>query len=128
MNILYSVGGSALILKSQLPREQVSYDPSTVQCNEQTGRIILSVFSSITTIFFAFGGHNIALEIQSILPHPPSTVKPKMSGSLHVQVSGLLLPHLAQAAGPRRLRCIHVLWPFRVGLDTLLAWSPFLTT
>lgn len=83
MSILYSVGGSALSLHSALPRDQVSYDPSTVQCNEAFYRTVLSVFSSVTTIFFAFGGHNIALEIQSILPHPPCTVKPMMKG-VHV--------------------------------------------
>lgn len=83
MSILYSVGGSALSFHSALPRDQVNYDPGSVQCNQQTYRVVLSVFSSITTIFFAFGGHNIALEIQSILPHPPCTVRPMMRG-VHV--------------------------------------------
>ena len=29
---------------------------------------------------FAYGGHNVVLEIQATLPHPPSTVKPMMKG------------------------------------------------
>ena len=31
-------------------------------------------------VAFAYGGHNVVLEIQATLPHPPSTVKPMMKG------------------------------------------------
>ena len=43
---------------------------------------VFGVMSSIATFAFAYGGHNIALEIQSTLPMPPSTVGPMMK-SVH---------------------------------------------
>jgi amino acid permease len=39
-----------------------------------------AVFNAITTMLFAYGGHNIALEIQATLPAPPSTVRRMMRG------------------------------------------------
>lgn len=40
----------------------------------------MGTVAAITTVFFAFGGHSIALEIQATLPFPPTTVRPMMQG------------------------------------------------
>ncbi|KAI8470815.1 MAG: amino acid transmembrane transporter [Monoraphidium minutum] len=40
---------------------------------------VMDIFAAISTILFAYGGHNIALEIQATLPNPP-TVKRMMRG------------------------------------------------
>lgn len=36
--------------------------------------------AAVWQVAFAYGGHNVVLEIQATLPHPPSTVKPMMKG------------------------------------------------
>ncbi|KAK9826733.1 hypothetical protein WJX81_002553 [Elliptochloris bilobata] len=41
---------------------------------------VFGVFNALGTVAFAYGGHNVVLEIQATLPHPPSTVKPMMKG------------------------------------------------
>lgn len=54
-----------------------------------TNRII-DIFAAISTILFAYGGHNIALEIQATLPSPP-TIKRMMRGvNLAFVVTGAL--------------------------------------
>ena len=65
MSVLYSVGGSALALNTALPRSEVNYNPGTIQDTQPTYITVLSIFSAITTVFFAFGGHNIACELLS---------------------------------------------------------------
>lgn len=44
---------------------------------------VFGVFNALATAAFAYGGHNIACEIQATLPMPPSTVK-RMLTSVHV--------------------------------------------
>jgi len=46
----------------------VSYDP--VKVNRSTLDTIMGIFNAMTTIFFAYGGHNVALEIQATIPVP----------------------------------------------------------
>ena len=58
----------------------VSYDPTA---GRSTTEIVFGVFNALSTVLFAYGGHNIALEIQATLPFPPSTVPPMMRG-VHV--------------------------------------------
>eukprot|EP00208_Stichococcus_sp_RCC1054_P002184 CAMPEP_0206149468 /NCGR_PEP_ID=MMETSP1473-20131121/37794_1 /ASSEMBLY_ACC=CAM_ASM_001109 /TAXON_ID=1461547 /ORGANISM="Stichococcus sp, Strain RCC1054" /LENGTH=520 /DNA_ID=CAMNT_0053546931 /DNA_START=237 /DNA_END=1799 /DNA_ORIENTATION=- len=41
---------------------------------------ILSGFNSLGIIAFAYGGHNVILEIQATMPSPPATLKPYMNG------------------------------------------------
>ena len=59
------------------PGPEVNYQPGV-----DTPRMVhtFGVFNAITTMLFAYGGHNIALEIQATLPAPPSTVRRMMRG------------------------------------------------
>mmetsp|Transcript_12305 Transcript_12305/g.37013 ORF Transcript_12305/g.37013 Transcript_12305/m.37013 type:complete len:484 (-) Transcript_12305:840-2291(-) len=41
---------------------------------------IFGAFNALGTIAFAYGGHNVVLEIQATMPSPPSTFKPYMRG------------------------------------------------
>jgi amino acid permease len=45
-----------------------------------TADAVLSGFNSLGIIAFAYGGHNVILEIQSTLPSPPPTLQPYMRG------------------------------------------------
>ena len=59
------------------PGPDISYTPGHgLSTMEHT----FGVFNAITTMLFAYGGHNIALEVQATLPSPPSTVGPMMRG------------------------------------------------
>lgn len=40
----------------------VSYDPATVE--RSTTARVMGIFNAMTTVFFAYGGHNVALELQ----------------------------------------------------------------
>lgn len=42
--------------------EPVNYNPAAV--DRSTVARIMGIFNAMTTIFFAYGGHNVALEIQ----------------------------------------------------------------
>jgi amino acid permease len=41
---------------------------------------VFGVFNSLGTVAFAYGGHNVVLEIQACMPSPPATFKPMMNG------------------------------------------------
>lgn len=59
----------------------VNYDPAQVE--RSTMARIMGIFNAMTTVFFAYGGHNVALEIQATLrinERQISTVKPMMRG------------------------------------------------
>lgn len=59
----------------------VNYDPAQVE--RSTIARIMGIFNAMTTVFFAYGGHNVALEIQATLrinERQISTVKPMMRG------------------------------------------------
>jgi amino acid permease len=59
------------------PETPTNYTPGHgLSATEHT----FGVFNAITTMLFAYGGHNIALEVQATLPSPPSTVGPMMKG------------------------------------------------
>lgn len=60
---------------------QVNYNPAAV--DRSTVANVMGIFNAMTTIFFAYGGHNVALEIQAtigITEKNPSTVRPMMRG------------------------------------------------
>ena len=59
------------------PTPEVSYQAGL---GETPVDFTFGVFNAITTMLFAYGGHNIALEIQATLPAPPSTVRRMMRG------------------------------------------------
>ena len=59
----------------------VNYNPSRVE--HSTLERIMGIFNAMTTVFFAYGGHNVALEIQATIginERNPSTVKPMIQG------------------------------------------------
>eukprot|EP00884_Botryococcus_braunii_P006433 jgi/Botrbrau1/15791/Bobra.4_1s0142.1 len=62
---------------SEGKQENVSY---SVQGDRSKPNLLFGIFNSIATMMFAYGGHNIALEIQATLPRPPSTYKRMMRG------------------------------------------------
>lgn len=41
---------------------------------------VFGIFNALGTIAFAYGGHNVVLEIQATMPSPPATAKPYMRG------------------------------------------------
>jgi hypothetical protein len=63
------------------PGPNVNYDPTQMPIS--TLARVMGIFNAMTTVFFAYGGHNVALEIQAtigITEKNPSTVKPMMRG------------------------------------------------
>jgi hypothetical protein len=63
------------------PGNEVNYNPAQVEHSNLTR--IMGIFNAMTTVFFAYGGHNVALEIQAtigITEKHPSTVRPMMIG------------------------------------------------
>ena len=79
MSIGYSVIAIVMCFLVK-PDASVIYDPAA---NKTPMEVTFGIFNALTTVLFAYSGHNIALEIQATLPHPPSTVKPMMRG-VHV--------------------------------------------
>jgi hypothetical protein len=60
---------------------QVNYNPAAVD-RSNTARL-MGIFNAMTTVFFAYGGHNVALEIQATIAiddKTPTTVRPMMKG------------------------------------------------
>jgi hypothetical protein len=60
---------------------QVNYNPAAVERSSIDN--VMGIFNAMTTIFFAYGGHNVALEIQAtigITEKNPTTVRPMMRG------------------------------------------------
>lgn len=63
------------------PGPEVNYNPAAVQRSSIDN--VMGIFNAMTTIFFAYGGHNVALEIQAtigITEKNPSSVRPMMRG------------------------------------------------
>lgn len=64
------------------PGPEVNYNPAAVP--RSTISNVMGIFNAMTTIFFAYGGHNVALEIQATIPvggkHSLSTVPRMMRG------------------------------------------------
>ncbi|KAI8470818.1 MAG: transmembrane amino acid transporter protein-domain-containing protein [Monoraphidium minutum] len=120
--------------------------PLDTSASGMTHRVI-DVFAAISTILFAYGGHNIALEIQATLPEVP-TVKRMMRGVnaafvvtgvlyLAVSISGFAAlgvgvgPNiiLALSNGPMWVRnmarifvVIHVLAAYQVYIHPVFDW------
>jgi hypothetical protein len=60
---------------------QVNYNPAAVPRSTITN--VMGIFNAMTTVLFAYGGHNVALEIQAtigITEKNPTTVRPMMRG------------------------------------------------
>jgi len=64
------------------PGPEVNYNPAAVQ--RTPIERVMGVFNAMTTVLFAYGGHNVALEIQATIPvggkHPSSSVPAMMRG------------------------------------------------
>lgn len=64
------------------PGPDVNYSPAAVQRTPLER--VMGVFNAMTTVLFAYGGHNVALEIQATIPvggkHPDSSVPAMMRG------------------------------------------------
>lgn len=76
------------------PGPDVNYNPAVV-ARSPVARV-MGVFNALTTVFFAYGGHNVALEIQAtiaITDSQPSTVPPMMRGvNWTFVVTGVCVP------------------------------------
>lgn len=69
--------GIAVVLSAlHSPEPGASYNP--VKSKGQ----VFDVFNALSTIMFAYGGHNIALEIQATLPNPPTVTR--MMRGVHI--------------------------------------------
>jgi hypothetical protein len=73
----------AIVMSATVQRSAaVNYSPAAVQ--RSPIERVMGVFNAMTTVFFAYGGHNVALEIQATIPiggkHPLSTVPAMMRG------------------------------------------------
>jgi len=66
------------------PGPDINYSPAAVQRTPLER--VMGVFNAMTTVLFAYGGHNVALEIQATIPvggkHPDSSVPAMMRGVL----------------------------------------------
>jgi hypothetical protein len=64
------------------PGPEVNYSPAAVA--RSPVERVMGIFNALTTVLFAYGGHNVALEIQATIPvggkHPLSTVPAMMRG------------------------------------------------
>lgn len=59
----------------------VSYAPPP---NTSTADFTFGILNSLSTILFAYGGHNIALEIQATIPNPPPSTIPVMMKGVNI--------------------------------------------
>lgn len=64
------------------PGPEVNYNPAVVA--RSPIERVMGIFNALTTVLFAYGGHNVALEIQATIPvggkHPLTTVPAMMRG------------------------------------------------
>jgi len=76
--VVYTFLSIILSANNRLPSDVVSYEPVGTSPVDR----VFGIFNSLTTIAFAYGGHNIALEIQATLPAGPyeSTIPRMMKG------------------------------------------------
>jgi len=101
------------------PGPDVNYNPAAVQ--RTPIERYMGIFNALTTVFFAYGGHNVALEIQATIPvggkHPASSVPAMMRGvNITFIVTGLCYFGVS----------ILGFWAFgtAVGDNVLLAFQP----
>ena len=76
------------------PPPDVDYAP-LANSTSRAGAVF-DVFNALTTVLFAYGGHNIALEIQATLPRPP-TVRRMLRG-VHIAFVATALAYFGVAA------------------------------
>lgn len=69
-----AIGGS--LNNGQIPDVQYNLD------GRSRGNSIMNIFNSLGVVAFAYGGHNVVLEIQATMPSPPKTYRPYMLGVL----------------------------------------------
>jgi hypothetical protein len=64
------------------PGPEVNYNPAAA--HRSPVERVMGIFNALTTVLFAYGGHNVALEIQATIPiggkYPLSTVQRMMRG------------------------------------------------
>lgn len=72
----------AIVMSAKVHPTNVSYNPAAV--SRTPIERVMGIFNAMTTIFFTYGGHNVALEIQATIPtggkHPLTTVPVMMLG------------------------------------------------
>lgn len=73
-----SIGYSTLAISVSLHTGRNS--DAVYNLDGSTADRIFKGFTALGAIAFAFGGHNVALEIQATMPSPPPTFKPYMRG------------------------------------------------
>ncbi|WIA23691.1 hypothetical protein OEZ85_000385 [Tetradesmus obliquus] len=81
MSVAYCTIAVAMSGTVQPPAGSVNYEPMAVPRGGLERA--MGIFNALTTILFAYSGHNVALEIQATLPRTeahPTTVKPMMKG------------------------------------------------
>ncbi|KAK9831658.1 hypothetical protein WJX74_004645 [Apatococcus lobatus] len=76
MSLSYSTIGFGMSLNSGLEQRNAPYNLD----GYSTADGIFGAFNALGTVAFAYGGHNVVLEIQAGLPSPPKTYKPMMKG------------------------------------------------
>jgi hypothetical protein len=75
MSLSYSTMGiGASIKNGQIPNVQYNLDGFSRPAS------IFGIFNALGTVAFAYGGHNVVLEIQATMPSPPATYRPYMRG------------------------------------------------
>jgi amino acid permease len=75
MSLMYStiaIGGS--IKAGKQPDAVYNLD------GQSTAKGVFNAFNALGIIAFAYGGHNVVLEIQATMPSPPATYRPYMRG------------------------------------------------
>ncbi|GBF95712.1 lysine histidine transporter 1-like [Raphidocelis subcapitata] len=66
-----------------------SYVSSTLTEPSPVKRVI-NIFAAMSTVLFAYGGHNIALEIQATLPRPPTVQRMMRGVNIAFVITGVL--------------------------------------
>eukprot|EP00879_Flechtneria_rotunda_P025399 GHRR01026990.1.p1 GENE.GHRR01026990.1~~GHRR01026990.1.p1 ORF type:complete len:290 (-),score=71.50 GHRR01026990.1:290-1159(-) len=82
MSLAYCIIAVVMSAISHGSAQAIVYDPAAVP--RAPIERVMGIFNALTTILFAYGGHNVALEMQATIPmggrHPMSTVPAMMKG------------------------------------------------
>ncbi|KAF8060318.1 LHT2 [Scenedesmus sp. PABB004] len=92
MSVAYCTIAVAMSATVNPPHGSVGYDPMAVPRSPVSRT--MGIFNAISSVLFAYGGHNVALEIQATIPiggkHPASSVPAMMRGvNITFVVTGL---------------------------------------
>jgi hypothetical protein len=91
------------------PSGTVNYNPAAVP-RSSVDRV-MGVFNAMTTVFFAYGGHNVALEIQATIPSDSKT--PNMhTSTVPAMMRGVNVTFLITGESLSRTQHIDMCIPF----------------